>query len=281
MWAIIGGSGFETLSDLPIIRLPTEDTPYGAPSSPITQFTIGETPVLFLSRHGEHHQLSPSEINSRANIYLLKKLGVTKILALTTVGSLREEIKPGDLVIPTQFIDRTKSLRAHTFAEKGLVSHVSLGQPVRMTLIDALKNHLVSLETSLHHDATYVVIEGPTYSTKAESHVYRQMNADIVGMTAFPEYALAREAGICYINCCMISDYDCWREDIEPVTTEGVKHMMRQNRRNAFALIKSFLPAASELCPNGCPELSLATGLLIDPALLSEEQRSLLQLFSS
>ncbi|MEI6791306.1 MAG: helix-hairpin-helix domain-containing protein, partial [Myxococcaceae bacterium] len=201
MWAIIGGSGFENFPEFEILEDLERETPFGLASSGAKKIRLAGEEILFISRHGRSHELLPSEVNYQANIFLLKKLGATKILAISSVGSLREELKPGDLVVPTQYIDRTKSIRQHTFAGNGLVSHVSLADPVSLGLVDELKKQTPKFDFDSHFDRTSIIIEGPGFSTRAEANYYQKIGADIIGMTAFPEYALAREAGMHYLPC--------------------------------------------------------------------------------
>lgn len=247
MWAIIGGSGFESFEGVQEIRDLERSTPFGEASSGLRLIEFGGEEVIFLSRHGKHHELTPSEVNYRANIFALKKYGVTKIISVSAVGSLRKELPPGDLVIASQYIDRTKGIREHTYLGKGLVGHVSLAKPTWKGASDLVRKLAVDpkagLDFKIHFDKTYVCIEGPYFSTQAESNTYRQMGADIIGMTNFPEFALAREAGICYLPCCFVTDYDCWDDAIEHVTLQVVLETMKQNNKKAVKLIAALLKA--------------------------------------
>lgn len=261
MWVIFGGSGFEKFDDFEVIEEIRVDTPFGAPSAPFLKVKIAGTQALFLSRHGKHHEFSPSHINYRANIFAAKQCGGSKILSISAVGSLRKELKPGDCVIPSQYIDRTKSIREHTFCAPGIVGHVSCAHPVDLTMLAMAKDLLATANTMIHFDKTYVCIEGPNFSTKAESHLYRQWNADIIGMSNYPEYLLAREAGLYYFPFAFVTDYDSWDDTTDHVTLEQVLAVMRLNNHKAFSLMKTWIPATNHLF-QGCAEQGLKTGLM-------------------
>lgn len=237
MLAVIGGSGFEKFDGFEIVKELSRDTPFGQTSAALKVARVQGTEVLFLSRHGVHHELLPSEVNYRANIYQLKKHGCKAILSISAVGSLRREYAPGDLVIAEQYLDRTKGVRKHTFCGEGAVGHVSLAKPVCPTLVSQLKTLVSKLDFKVHFGGTYVCVEGPYFSTQAESLQYIQSGASIIGMTHFPEYALAREAGLPYLPCCFVTDYDCWDDSIPHVTLEGVLDVMRKNNLKAFRLL--------------------------------------------
>jgi 5'-methylthioadenosine phosphorylase len=264
MWAVLGGSGFEKFDSFKHIEEIEVTTPFGNPSAPITKAQINDVTVLFLSRHGKRHEFTPSNINYRANIFALKKCGATKILSVSAVGSLQKELKPGDCVIPTQYIDRTKTLRGHTFCIDGAVGHVSLAHPVDLELVKA-ENF------TLHFDKTYICMEGPAFSTKAESKMYRTWGADIIGMTNFPEYALAREAGMCYFPLSFVTDYDSWNDSIDHVTLEQVLEIMRNNNHKAFSSMQQLIPQTAKLHPAGCPLQGLQTGLMTPINTLTPE----------
>ena len=248
---IIGGSGLYGMEAFCLKKKINLATPYGKPSD---SFLVGELsgkPVVFLPRHGVGHRMSPSEINFRANIWGMKKLGVTQIISVSAVGSLKEEIKPGHMVVIDQFIDRTKN-RPSTFFEKGLVAHVSFADPVcsevRQSLIAAAK----AVGASVHEKGTYVCMEGPMFSTKAESHWYRSLNADVIGMTNLQEAKLAREAEICYATLALSTDYDCWHSHHEAVTTDQIIAVLKQNVETAQKIIlqavKLLHPAEDHSC---------------------------------
>jgi 5'-methylthioadenosine phosphorylase len=238
MWAVIGGSGFEKFGEFEAIEELDRKTPFGLCSEGLKKGKIAGVEVLFLPRHGYDHNLLPSEVNYVANIYALKKYGARHVLAFSAVGSLRQELAPGDMVVPTQYIDRTKGVRRCTFGGTGLVAHVSLAEPVSKKLVDTLKAAMGGSDITAHFDKTSLVVEGPYFSSKAESHSFRAMGADIIGMTAFPEYALAREAGLAFLPCSFVTDYDCWKDDIPHVTVAEVMETMQKNNVKAFEVAK-------------------------------------------
>lgn len=238
---IIGGSGLYQLDNMNIVNEVEIDTPFGKPSD---KYIIGEIQglkVAFLSRHAKGHTILPSELNSRANIYGFKTLGVKKIIAVSAVGSLRKEIEPAHLVFPNQIIDRTKG-RPSTFFGEGIVAHPGFAEPFCSCLRGILAKKSKELGISSHEDKTYVCMEGPVFSTKAESNFHRQIGGDIIGMTAIPEAKLAREAEICYAMIALSTDYDCWHEDEEVVTVEMVLKTMAKNIDSAKKLLVNVLP---------------------------------------
>lgn len=278
MFAIIGGSGFEKFDGFKTIENIEIETPFGKTSSGLKRVRIDQHECLFLSRHGEHHELLPSEVNFRANIYALKKLGARAILSFSAVGSLRKEFKPGDMVLCTQYIDRTKGLRAHTFLGDGLVGHVSLAHPVCQPAVEKIKKISSKYDFGCHFGQTYICIEGPYFSTKAESNSYRQMGADIIGMTHFPEFALAREAGLSYVPCCFVTDYDCWDDLIPHVTLEEVIKVMRQNNAKAFLMAQDLLAMGDSLCADcQCENQGLRAGLMTPSEAIPSATRQWLQ----
>lgn len=228
---IIGGSGLEKMEILKNVRLEKMSTPYGAPSDLITLGTIDsgfkQIETAIIPRHGRNHSLTPSKVNYRANIWAMKELGVTHILAPTACGSLKEDIRPGDFVLPDQFIDRTTG-REQTFYE-GRVCHLPLAEPFCRRLSEAIYSAANGLNISVHKKGTIITIEGPRFSTKAESSVFRSWNADVINMTTVPEAVLAREAGICYQAIAMVTDYDCWRESGEAVNIGMILETMKKN----------------------------------------------------
>lgn len=262
MWAVLGGSGFERFDDFKIEEEINVNTPFGKPSAAIIKAKLNDTSILFLSRHGKHHEFCPSTINYQANLFALKSLGASKILALSAVGSLQKELKPGDCVIPTQYINWTKLPRARTFCVQGAVGHVSLAKPVDLALINQIKEIMQDSDITIHYNKTYICIEGPAFSTQAESKLFRQMGADIVGMTNFPEYALAKEAGMYYLPLSFVTDYDCWDDALGHVTLEQVLEIMRKNNLKAFAMMQKLIPQSQSFYPKGCPEQGLKTGLM-------------------
>ena len=241
MWAIIGGTGFEKFEGFKTLEELDPQTPFGKTSIGFKKVDLEGEEILFIPRHGTDHDKLPSEVNYRANIFALKKYGATKLLGFSAVGSLQEELKPGDLVVPDQFIDRTKNLRKVSFGGEGIVNHVSLASPVTGSLVQALQELSPQFNFNSHFHKTLVVMEGPNFSTKAESHLYRQWGADIVGMTSYPEFALAREAGLAYMNCCFVTDYDCWNEAIAHVTIDEVAKTMAENNKKAFVVARAMV----------------------------------------
>ncbi|KAJ8099255.1 nucleoside phosphorylase domain-containing protein [Lipomyces tetrasporus] len=253
---VIGGTGLYHLESLtPVARL-TISTPWGHPSSPITiSRTKTGFPIAFLARHGVHHQFNPTEVPARANIAALKSIGVRAIIAFSAVGSLREHIRPRDFVLPTQIIDRTKGIRPSTFFESGMVGHVGFGDPFDETLAAVIAKAAPVLESNgvkLHtkategSDLTLVCMEGPAFSTRAESHMYRNFGASVINMSCIPEAKLAKEAEICYQMICMSTDYDAWREGEEAVTVETVVGHLKANSQNAHNFTEAILEHLEE-----------------------------------
>ncbi|ORX60690.1 Methylthioadenosine phosphorylase [Hesseltinella vesiculosa] len=242
--AVIGGSGLYHLEHLEVIEEVNPETPWGFPSDKIiiSRLPSGDK-IAFLARHGRGHYLSPTEVPVQANIAALKSLGVEAILAFSAVGSLREEIPPCDFVLPDQLIDRTKGLRPSTYFGNGLVAHAGFADPFHKGIADLVYKHRDAMKDyTLHRDKTAVCMEGPAFSTRAESHMYRSWGADIINMSALPESKLAREAEIAYQMVCMSTDYDCWRVEEEAVTVETVMQNMKTNSLNAKALLEAVLP---------------------------------------
>lgn len=235
---IIGGSGLYAMPGLTEVREQAISTPWGAPSDPLVLGTLDGRRVAFLARHGKGHRLLPSELPFRANIYALKSVGVEQILSVSAVGSLKEEHKPTDFVIPDQFIDRT-FLRHATFFGEGIVGHVAFGDPVCAKVSTALEEACAQSQVVGKRGGAYVCMEGPQFSTRAESNLYRSWGADIIGMTNLQEAKLAREAEICYATLAMVTDYDCWREGHDDVTVEQVVAVMHQNTANACRVVRS------------------------------------------
>jgi 5'-methylthioadenosine phosphorylase len=237
---IIGGSGLykmEALKDVEEIEI---STPFGSPSDAIILGTLEETRVAFLARHGRNHTLLPSELPFRANIYAMKQLGVEYLISASAVGSLKAEAKPLDMVIPDQFIDRTKN-RISTFFGEGIVAHIAFGEPICKNLAGILAEAIASLhlpDVTLHNGGTYVCMEGPAFSTKAESNLYRSWDATVIGMTNVPEAKLAREAEIAYATLALVTDYDCWHPDHDSVTVEMVIGNLHKNAVNAQKVIQ-------------------------------------------
>lgn len=275
MWAIIGGSGFEKFDGFEVLEVLPRETPFGMAASGFKKMRVAGQEALFISRHGEHHEALPSEINYRANIYALKAAGAKAIISFSAVGSLQEPYAPGDLVIPLQYIDRTKGVRKHTFCGEGVVGHMSLAYPVCAGLAEKAFELADSAGISAHLGGTYVCIEGPNFSTLSESLSYRELKADIIGMTNFPEYALAREAGLTYLPCCFVTDYDCWDTERPHVTLEEVITIMRQNNGKAFQLLQSLLSQdrARLMTDCDCASQGLKMGLMSPKDALTVDQK--------
>ncbi len=238
---IIGGSGLENPKILKDSKELTVSTKFGNPSSSLTIGKIRNVDVVFLSRHGKKHSISPTNINCRANIMALKEQGCTHIIATSACGSLKEEIKPGHLVFCGQFIDRTTK-RHQTFYDEGKVCHIPMAEPFCKKLRGILSETANELKLKSHPKGTVITIEGPRFSTKAESHMFRQWNADVINMSTVPEAVLAREAGICYAVVAMSTDYDCWRENEEGVNIEMILKTMKQNADNVKKLLIEVIP---------------------------------------
>jgi 5'-methylthioadenosine phosphorylase len=248
---VIGGSGLYDIQGVTDVREVALSTPFGKPSDAYITGVLDGVRVVFLPRHGRGHVVSPSELNFRANIWGLKKLGVTRILSLSAVGSMREDIHPGDFVVIDQFIDRTRH-RADTFFTDGVVAHVMFADPVCSELRKVLLDAARSIGVKAHDGGTYVNMEGPQFSTRAESKLYRSWNVDVIGMTNLQEAKLAREAEICYATIAMATDFDCWHEEHEAVTVEAVLAVMSKNVGNAKRLIRSALPRVPSGRSCGC-----------------------------
>jgi 5'-methylthioadenosine phosphorylase len=237
---IIGGSGLYQMSALNNVREVTIETPFGEPSDNLIVGDLAGVPVAFLARHGRNHHLTPSEVPYRANVYAMKQIGVEYLISASAVGSLQAEVKPLDLVLPDQFIDRTKS-RASTFFGEGIVGHIAFGDPVCHQLVGVLAAAIKSLNLAniaLHKGGTYICMEGPAFSTKAESNMYRMLGGTIIGMTNLPEAKLAREAEIAYATLALATDYDCWHPDHDSVTVDMIIANLHKNATNAQQVIQ-------------------------------------------
>ena len=273
---VIGGSGLydmETLQDVSSVKL---DTPFGSPSDEYIVGTLSGARVAFLPRHGRGHRLSPSELNFRANIYGFKALGVEHIISVSAVGSLKEHIHPQNVVIPDQFFDRTRG-RVSTFFGDGLVAHVSFADPVCPSLSELLYHAAVEQGATAHKGGTYLCMEGPAFSTRAESHVYRKWDMDIIGMTNLQEAKLAREAEICYATMAMVTDYDCWHEEEEDVTVEAIIENLNKNAALAKRVIQAVVPRISAERACVCAS-ALQYALLTNPSVIPAETRAKLDL---
>jgi len=238
---VIGGSGLYNLEGIKKIDEVTLDTPFGAPSDSFTICKLEDKEIVFLPRHGKFHQINPTNINYRANIYGMKKLKVSKIISISACGSLKEEIKPLDFVIPDQFVDRTNNARKYTFFSDGIVVHIGFAQPICKNLSNILKESTDALGAKSHKGGTYLNMEGPQFSTFAESSLYRQWGMDIIGMTNMAEARLAREAEICYVTLAAVTDYDCWHADHENVTIEIILNNLQKNVSKSKSVLREFL----------------------------------------
>jgi 5'-methylthioadenosine phosphorylase len=265
MLAIIGGSGIYDLEEFGKSESLVLETPFGSPSAPVRKARIGETDVLFLARHGGGHIYSPSSVPYRANVFALKDLGATHLISLSAVGSLREELSPRTLVIPDQIVDRTVS-RERTFFASGVVAHVGMADPFCSHLRDAVAAAAELAHRSVRRDGTYVCIEGPQFSTRAESNLYRSWGASVIGMTAMPEARLAREAGLCYAMLAMVTDYDVWHDSEEDVSVEVVATHLEANSEAARAIIL-------QLAASGPPQRTCRCGSALDYAIMTARDK--------
>ncbi len=271
---IVGGSGLYEMAGLQETGVVELDTPFGAPSAPYRLGTIQGQTVAFLPRHGTLHTFSPTRINYRANIYGFKTLGVTRILSASAVGSMREEIAPRDILLPDQFIDRTRH-RADTFFDEGVVAHVSLADPFCPQLRAACASAGEDLPVRVHPAGTYLCMEGPQFSTRAESHLYRSWGVSVIGMTNLTEARLAREAEICYVTLALVTDYDCWREG-GAVDVEEILENLRHNAAHAGDLVRRTVASLPPERSCACGE-ALAAAILTRPEGISQATRRRLQ----
>jgi 5'-methylthioadenosine phosphorylase len=273
---VIGGSGVYEIDGLENRRWVRVETPFGDPSDELLTGELDGQTLVFLPRHGRGHRIPPSELNYRANIHALKQLGVTDILSVSAVGSLKAELPPGTFVVIDQFIDRTFA-REKSFFGTGLVAHVSMGHPVCGRMGDRIEETLRELDVPHRRYGTYLVMEGPQFSTIAESNLYRSWGCDVIGMTNMPEAKLAREAEMCYATVAMVTDYDCWHPDHDHVTVDAVIQVVVANADKARALVKRVAPKLREregACEKGC-HTALDSALITapdrrDPALLKK-----------
>lgn len=275
---LIGGSGLYALAGLTDARELAVATPFGAPSDVVHLGRIGDREVAFLARHGRDHRMLPGEINFRANIYALKALGVERILSASAVGSMKPEIRPRDVVLPDQFIDRTTQ-RQSTFFGDGLAAHVGFADPVcpeaRAALVCAARN----AGATTHDGGTYICIEGPAFSTRAESRLYRSWGVDVIGMTNATEAKLCREAGIAYASACLVTDYDCWHEEESPVSVETVLAVLKANAATADRVLSNAVARLDPARPSDCAA-ALAFAVLTHPARVPVRTRKRLALLT-
>ncbi|GMT42956.1 MAG: S-methyl-5'-thioadenosine phosphorylase [bacterium] len=268
---IIGGSGLYAMKELKVLRTEKVDTPFGDPSD---EYVIGELngrEIVFLPRHGKRHSILPSELNFRANIYGFKKLGISRILSVSAVGSLKKEIVPGHIVFPDQFIDRTFG-RHSTFFGNGIVAHVSFADPVCGDLLGVVSEAAKRAGAALHVGGAYVCMEGPQFSTRAESHMYRSWGASVIGMTNLNEAKLAREAEMCYVTIALSTDYDCWYEEEEDVTTQAILEVIKANVEMSQKIIKEAVSSIGGSCPAGC-QSALENTILTNPDSIPEKTK--------
>ncbi len=266
--AVLGGTGFYQMDGLEHIETVRLSTPFGDPSDAIVIGTLDGVRTAFLPRHGVGHRLLPSELPVRANIWALKSLGVEYLISISAVGSLREELRPLHLVVPDQIIDRTRG-RPSTFFGNGLAAHVGFADPFCPHLRATLYQAALDADATVHRDGTYVVMEGPAFSTRAESNLYRTWGADLIGMTALPEAKLAREAEMCYATVACVTDYDCWHESEEDVSADLIIANLQRNVATSKRLVRlavGRLPARDCPCPN-----ALATAIVTAPELVPDQ----------
>lgn len=264
---VIGGSGLYAIPDLTHVESSDLDTPFGPPSDPPVMGRLGDTDIVFISRHGEGHRLSPANLPYRANIYALKQLGVTHVLSVSAVGSLREDLPPRSLVLPDQIIDRTVD-RPRTFFDDGVVAHVGIASPFCTVFRNALTSAAIAVGQPVRAEGTYVCIEGPQFSTKAESALYRTWGASIIGMTVMPEARLAREAELCYATAALVTDYDVWHDTEAEVSVESVGSHLAANVGTSLSLIRSLLNSGLPDRSCGCAD-ALANAIVTAPTSIA------------
>jgi 5'-methylthioadenosine phosphorylase len=273
---VIGGSGLYQMEGMTVREERRISTPFGDPSDAYVIGEIDGRQVAFLPRHGKGHRLLPTELNYRANIYGFKTLGVEEIVSVSAVGSLKIEYKPTDIVVPDQFFDRTRH-RVDTFFGNGLVAHVSLAKPICPRMIDDAVEAARAAGATVHRGGSYVCMEGPQFSTRAESEAYRQMGFDIIGMTNLQEARLAREAEICYVSLSMITDYDCWHETEEAVSGEAVMEVVRQNVKMSQQVVREMLKRLGEAHSRDCIcSEALKYSLITERSMIPAETRKAL-----
>lgn len=276
--AVIGGSGLYQMSGLENTEEISVETPFGKPSAPITVGTLEGMRVAFLARHGIGHHITPTEVPYRANIYALKSLGVERVISISACGSLREEYAPGQIVIPDNIFDFTKD-RARSFFGEGFVAHVSVAEPFCNDLSNQLEKAVRGTGATLHRGGTFITIEGPRFSTKAESQAYRAWGMSIIGMTAAPEAFLAREAELCYATMAHVTDYDVWHESEAPVTVEMVIQTLNKNTQTAQEAIRNLVRDFKTERDCACGQ-ALATALITDPKVIPAKTRKKLNLLT-
>jgi len=269
---VIGGSGLYEIEGLTDIQEVSFYTPFGAPSDSFITGFLGEVKLVFLPRHGRGHRLLPSELPYRANIYGMKKLGVQRIISVSAVGSMKEAIEPGHIVIPDQFIDRTLGTRPSTFFGDGVVAHVQFADPVCCDLANVLACAARQVGATVHPGGTYICIEGPNFSTRAESYLYRGWGVDVIGMTNLPEARLAREAEICYATIALATDYDCWHQTHDDVSVDAIIEIIRQNVLSARGIIRAAALLLGQPPSCQCGD-ALKSAIMTDPAVIPAKTR--------
>lgn len=275
--AVIGGSGLYAMEGLERVREARVSTPFGRPSDAVVLGVLAGRRVAFLARHGRGHRISPSMINYRANIYALKSLGVTRIFSVSAVGSMKEHIHPGHLALPDSFLDRTTK-RASTFFDQGLVAHVAFADPVCPVLTAQLAEAARALGVMCHEGGAYLCMEGPQFSTRAESRLYRHWGVDMIGMTNATEAKLAREAEICYATMALVTDYDCWHESESAVSVEGVLAIMRRNVEQAKKMLRHVIRQPTPPVACACPT-ALRGAILTAPEAMTASVKRRYRLF--
>jgi 5'-methylthioadenosine phosphorylase len=274
---IIGGSGLYDMEGLAGVRETRVRTPFGEPSDALIVGTLDGVRVAFLSRHGRGHRLAPGDINYRANLYAMKALGVQRVISVSAVGSMKEALKPGHVVLPDQFIDHTKR-RAGTFFEKGIVAHVAFADPVCGALGQVLFKAAAAAGAMVHQGGTYLCIEGPQFSSRGESFLYRQWGVDVIGMTNMPEAKLAREAELCYATLALVTDYDCWHGSEESVTVEMILSTLKNNVALARRILRAAVPAAAGAARSCACGTALQYAIVTAPEKIPAATRKRLQL---
>lgn len=268
---IIGGSGLYRIEGMSEVEEVNVSTPFGKPSDTMILGNLEDVRVAFLPRHGRGHHISPTELPVKANIYALKSLGVERIISVNAVGSLKEEIRPMDLVVPDQLIDRTKG-RDSTFFTNGMVAHIAFAEPFCPTLSQVLSEAAMKAGARIHKGGTYLAIEGPQFSTKAESQLYRNWGADVIGMTVLPEAKLAREAEICYTSLAFVTDYDCWHPSYKSVTTEMILANLEKGVGTARRILRLAIPDIPQ--QRDCPcATALEDAIVTSPKYIPQETR--------
>ena len=269
---VIGGSGLYDMEGMTGVHYIDVDTPFGRPSDSVVVGSLEGTKVAFLPRHGRGHRINPTGIPARANIYAMKVLGVQRLISVSAVGSLKEEFAPLDLVVPDQIIDRTRH-RVHTFFDEGIVAHVGFADPFCPEASDVIAGAGRQVGVNTHEGGTMIVMEGPAFSTRAESFMYRSWGAGIIGMTALPEAKLAREAEMCYATMAWITDYDCWHESEESVTVEMVVQNLLHNVAHSKEMLRLVIPRLGPAETCACNS-ALRDAIITDPRGISEDTKS-------